>query len=446
MSNLKTVKEIKAFVKAQTTAVLCGQELNFLGINMHDPSRFHPYTGLTRDEYGMLRCKMMAKYLPMKPRNKEFPEIKEVNVIDQLIMSAYFVCKGGHILHLDLADKLGCSLPKAGLLLIFSINALYHVVKDGLNKDLTVGEIVQLQGIFKDLFGSTALTLIADFTLLNLKIGNIAKSLLVVCTGNLIIRFVQLIDWCSDSKDDEEFLNSKFYKEQLSKDILKSLKFKCSNAECNHGDMEVEIPWIVCVDAMMDFKGMVYKCTKNVWPPLVKTCANYKGQVTGTAQAFNEAWEEIRSGIELEPISQIKKYEFFNKIVPENKFSHEFIDRIVDLIMLMENIHRNGFFEDGPEGENPPASLPSPNVSAHSGNEMDPRRSYYKCVLPLKGYNESKTPKPTYANRLSGLDSVGEHRLANLADIVPPIDVPGSQSLPDRQIAVDRMKALIKKM
>lgn len=106
--------------------------------------------------------------------------------------------------------------------------------------------------------------MIADFTLLNLKIGNIAKSLLVVCTGNLIIRFVQLIDWCSDSKDEEEFLNSKFYKEQLSNEILKSLKFKCNNAECNHGDMEVEIPWIVCVDAMMDFKGMVYKCTKNV--------------------------------------------------------------------------------------------------------------------------------------------------------------------------------------
>lgn len=43
-------------------------------------------------------------------------------------------------------------LPKAGLLLIYSINALYHVVNDGLNKDLTVGEIVKLQDIFKDLF------------------------------------------------------------------------------------------------------------------------------------------------------------------------------------------------------------------------------------------------------------------------------------------------------
>lgn len=117
--------------------------------------------------------------------------------------------------------------------------------------------------------------------------------------------------------------------------------------------------------------------------------------------------------------------------------------------MMMENIHRNGFLqEDGPEGENP-GNDASPNVSARSaGNEMDPRRTYYKCVLPLKAYEDCKTPKPTYANRLSGLDSVGERRLAisKSSGYCAPIDLPGSQSLSDRQIAIDRMKTLLKMM
>lgn len=46
--------------------------------------------------------------------------------------------------------------------------------------------------------------------------------------------------------------------------VLKALMFKCQNPECMHGDLNVLIPWVVCVDSMMDVTGKTYGSTKNV--------------------------------------------------------------------------------------------------------------------------------------------------------------------------------------
>lgn len=96
------------------------------------------------------------------------------------------------------------------------------------------------------------------------------KALLVVCDGKLRIRFMQLLDWCSDSLDEKEFLNLKVYKEQVSNEALKTIMFKCQDPECMHGDLQVCIPWLVCVDCMMDVAGRLYG-TMNVGAPLLKT-------------------------------------------------------------------------------------------------------------------------------------------------------------------------------
>lgn len=440
MSEFKTVAQVRDFVKDQMKeGMLNGLEWYELAKKIHDPTRFYPSTGLVPEQYGVLRFKMMEKYLPSKPRNTEFPPKKDIAVIDQLIMSAYFICKGGHITRIDLADKLSCSVAKAGTLLVFSINAVYHVINDGvLNSDLTIAEIVDLQGIFNELFGSVALTLIADISVLRMEVGGIMKALLLVCDGKLRIRFKQLLDWCSDSLDEEEFLNSDFYKKQVCNEVLKALMFKCENPECMHGDLEALIPWLVCVDCMMDVTGQTYGRTKNVWPPLLKTCNNFKGQVTNTGQTFNEAWEEIRLGIELEPIRMLKTYQFLHKTIPKDRFSDEFLNRIVDLIVFMENAFRNGFFDEpSSESENPGHSsiLEQPrHVSvAPEQRVKDPRRMFYKCVLPLHAYEQSTTPKPSYAIRLGGMSNVEKQPIAKITDIVPSGNIEGPDPLADQQ-------------
>lgn len=104
-----------------------------------------------QDDGKVLAHEAQEQGVPWDKRSKRNWPINNVGVFCvQRFIHSFFI--HSCILQLDLADKLGCSLPKAGLLLIYSINALYHVVNDGLNKDLTVGEIVKLQDIFKDLF------------------------------------------------------------------------------------------------------------------------------------------------------------------------------------------------------------------------------------------------------------------------------------------------------
>lgn len=169
--------------------------------------------------------------------------------------------------------------------------------------------------------------------------------------------------------------------------------------------------------------------------------------MNNTGQTFNEAWEEIRKGIDVEPIRMLKSFEFLSKTIPKNRFSDEYLNRIVDLIVFMENAFRNGFFEEPssePETPGHPSILEQPrHVSVAAEQRVkDPRRMFFKCVLPLHAYEESTTPKPSYAIRLGGMSNVDEQPIAKITDIVPSGNFKG----PANSNAIEKPQTKIKRI